>query len=31
MSAAIDDADCDRFALALAEATSAIAGVKATR
>jgi glutamate-1-semialdehyde 2,1-aminomutase len=31
MSAAIDDADCDRFALALAEATSKIAGVTATR
>jgi glutamate-1-semialdehyde 2,1-aminomutase len=31
MSAAIDDADCDRFATALAEATRAIAGVTATR
>ena len=31
MSAAIDEADCDRFATALAEATRAIAGVTATR
>jgi glutamate-1-semialdehyde 2,1-aminomutase len=31
MSAAIDDADCDRFTTALAEATTAIAGVTATR
>ena len=31
MSAAIDDADCDRFVTALAEATGAIASVTATR
>jgi glutamate-1-semialdehyde 2,1-aminomutase len=31
MSAAINEADCDRFATALAEATRAIAGVTATR